>query len=862
MNKRTVWNKLFTIVLSISMIVGTFAAFFNTSNVASAEEMPLYKDANASTPDRVADLLSRMTLDEKIGQMTQVERNSIGADSNLATFNIGSVLSGGGSAPSPNTPEAWANMYDGYQRAALQSNLQIPIIYGIDAVHGNNNAYGATIFPHNIGLGAARNPELLREIGRATAEEVAGTGVDWTFAPCLCVSRDERWGRTYESYGEDPEIASSYVTIIEGLQGDLRDSGTILANAKHWVGDGGTLGGDDQGDTVLSEQELREIHIPPFIDAIEAGVGSVMASFSSWNGEKLHGHKYLLTDVLKDELGFEGFVVSDWAGIDQLPGDYASDVRNSINAGIDMVMVPQDYRTFINTLRIEVNEGRVPMSRIDDAVSRILTQKFELGLFEQPFTDRTYTSTIGSQEHRDIARDAVRQSLVLLKNEGDILPLDQGLDKVFVAGKNANDIGNQSGGWTITWQGQSGDITPGTTILEGIQSTVSPSTEVTFNESGDGINSSYDVAVVVVGETPYAEGEGDRPNDLRLDQTDLATLQTIQSTGVPTVVILVSGRPMVVTDELANWDAFVAAWLPGTEGDGVAEVLFGVDGYEFTGKLPFTWPRSESQIPMNVGDASYDPLFEYGFGLEYGDVVIPPVVDPIDAFERIEAESFNSMSGVQTEETTDVDGGENVGWLDNEDYLVFNKVDFDDGATGVEARVASQSAGGTIEFRLDSTNGELIGTVDLTNTGGWQDWVTNTAAVSNATGIHDLYVVFKGETQEGIGNLNWFVFTKEMGTTPPTGEDKIETDEYTIEMVNDDPTSVTFIFTPTLETSSFVDLHYKVNDGVQQNVKATENGDVWEYTVTGLQEGDSLSFYYTYEKEGLAYDTPEYDYTN
>ncbi|MGM7681149.1 glycoside hydrolase family 3 protein [Cytobacillus sp. Hm23] len=616
MTKRPIGKKLITMILSAIIIIGIGTSLFSTDHIANGEVVPLYQDANAPIPDRVTDLISRMTLDEKIGQMTQVDRRYLNSDNDIASYHIGSLLSGGGSAPTPNTPEAWADMYDQYQSIALSSNLQIPIIYGIDAVHGHNNVYGATIFPHNIGLGATRNPTLLKEIGEATAKEVAGTGIDWTFAPCLCVNRNERWGRTYESYGEDPEIASSYSTIIEGLQGtSLNDPSSILANAKHWVGDGGTLGGDDQGDTIISEQELRDIHIAPFIDAIEKGVGSVMISYSSWNGEKLHGHKYLITDVLKEELGFTGFVVSDWAAIDQLAGDYASDVRTSINAGIDMVMVPDDYITFINTLRTEVNEGRVSISRIDDAVERILTKKFELGLFEQPLTDRTFTSTIGSQEHRNIARDAVRQSQVLLKNDNSILPLSKDLNKIFVAGKNADNIGNQSGGWTISWQGSSGDITPGTTILEGIQSTVSQNTEVTYNERGIGLDSSYDIAVVVIGETPYAEGNGDRPTNLGLDRTDIAILQKIKRSGVPTVVILVSGRPMIVTDQLENWDAFIAAWLPGTEGQGVSDVLFG--DYNFTGTLPLSWPRTEDQIPINVGDTPYDPLFPYGFGLTY-----------------------------------------------------------------------------------------------------------------------------------------------------------------------------------------------------------------------------------------------------
>jgi beta-glucosidase len=577
---------------------------------------PIYQDPTASVASRVADLISRMTLDEKIGQMAQADRGYLTAASDLATYGLGSLLSGGGSAPTPNTAQSWADMYDNYQSIALTSRLGIPLIYGIDAVHGHNNVYGATIFPHNIGLGATRNPALIQQVGAVTASEVAGTGIDWTFAPCLCVARNERWGRTYESFGEHPEIAQSMTTIITGFQGSsLNGPGSILATAKHYVGDGGTTGGDDQGNTQISEAELRAIHLPPFVDAIKKGVGSVMISYSSWNGQKMHGQKYLITDVLKGELGFTGFVVSDWAGINQLPGDYPTQVRTSINAGIDMVMLPDNYKTFISTLRNEVNVGSVPITRIDDAVKRILTKKFELGLFERPYTDRTYTATVGSAAHRAVARDAVRQSLVVLKNQNNILPLPKTLNKVFVAGKNAHDIGNQSGGWTISWQGSSGSITPGTTILNGIKAAVSPGTTVTYDRRGTGIDKTYAVAIVVIGETPYAEGQGDRPSSLGLDNEDKSTLDKIKRAGVPVVTVLVSGRPIIITDRLVNWQAFVAAWLPGTEGNGVADVLFG--DYKPTGKLPMSWPRSETQIPINTGDPVYDPLFPYGFGLTY-----------------------------------------------------------------------------------------------------------------------------------------------------------------------------------------------------------------------------------------------------
>ncbi len=562
----------------------------------------------------VQDCLSQMTLDEKIGQMTQASHLALNADTDIADYALGSLLAGGGGAPSTgNTPLDWADMVDGYQSVALSSRLGIPIIFGVDAVHGHNNVYGATIFPHNIGLGATRNPALIQQIGQVTAEEVYATGIPWSFSPCLCVARDERWGRTYESFGEDPEIAAMMTTYIDGLQvTDLSAANTILATAKHWVGDGGTTGGDDQGDTQLSEADLRAIHVSPYIDAIARNVGSVMPSYSSWNGAKLHGHEYLLTDVLKTELGFSGFVISDWAAIDQLPGDYASDVRTSINAGIDMVMVPNNYQLFQDTLRTEIQAGNIPMSRIDDAVTKILEAKFALGLFAQPFSDRTGMGDIGSAAHRAVARQAVRESLVLLENDG-ILPLPKATGEILVAGENADDIGNQSGGWTISWQGSSGDITPGTTILEGVQAAVDPGTTVTYNRRATG-RLSGDFGIVVVGEQPYAEGQGDDQH-LGLSAGDTNAIDRVCS-AMPCVVVLISGRPMLIADLLPATNAFVAAWLPGTEGDGVAEVLFG--DYDFTGTLPMTWPRDMAQIPINVGDAAYDPLFPYGFGLSYG----------------------------------------------------------------------------------------------------------------------------------------------------------------------------------------------------------------------------------------------------
>ncbi|MGC7095691.1 glycoside hydrolase family 3 protein [Amycolatopsis lurida] len=587
-----------------------------TASAAPESFWPLYKNPYLPVQLRVHDLMNRMSLDDKIGQMTQAERGAV-TPQQAADLRLGSILSGGGSVPTPNTPAAWADMYDAYQKAAVSTPLGIPSLYGVDAVHGHNNVYGATIFPHNVGLGAAHDPKLVEKIGKVTASEVRSTGPTWDFAPCLCVSRDDRWGRAYESFGETPKDAIDNATIVNGLQGrSLKAKGSVLATAKHYVGDGGTTGGDDQGNTEVSEAELRKIHLPPFQEAIKRGAGSVMISFSSWNGKKAHGHKYLITDVLKKELKFSGLVVSDWNGIHQLNGNNddltAEEVRESVNAGIDLFMEPYDAPKFITLLRAEVDAGRVSQARIDDANRRILTKKFESGLFENPYADRSLQKDFGSAEHRAVAREAVKKSQVLLKNEG-ALPIKKG-SKVFVAGKNADDIGNQSGGWTITWQGSSGPITTGTTILQGIQQVGGPKTKVTYDREGDGADKSYDVAVAVVGETPYAEGEGDRPNGLKLDAEDLSTIAKLKATGVPVVVVTVSGRPLDITSELGGWNALLASWLPGTEGAGVADVLFG--DHKPTGKLTFSWAENFSQLPINVGDGK-KALFPYGYGLTY-----------------------------------------------------------------------------------------------------------------------------------------------------------------------------------------------------------------------------------------------------
>lgn len=554
-----------------------------------------------------------MTLDEKIGQMTQAERGALDNQSDITAYGIGSLLSGGGSAPTPNSATSWANMYDQFQQKAMQSRLSIPLIYGVDAVHGHNNVMGAVMFPHNIGLGCTWNPELVKEVNEITASEVAATGIDWTFAPCIAVVRNERWGRTYEGFGETPEIQEIMAAAsVIGLQGDnLGDNETILACAKHYVGDGGTTNGIDQGNTQVNETFLREIHMAGYIDAIEAGVGSIMVSYSSWNGVKLHGHDYLINTVLKEELGFEGFIISDWKGVDQIDEDYRTAVKRAINAGVDMVMVPDRYIYFINILKDLVQTNEVSLSRVDDAVRRILKQKFLMRLFEEPYTDRSLLPGVGSTAHRNVARQAVRESLVLLASKNDVLPLSKTEQKILVAGRLADNLGGQCGGWSISWQGSEGNITTGTTILAGMQQ-LAASGQIVYSESGN-TSQEVDAAVVVIGETPYAEGAGDR-SSLNIEASDVNLVKTLKEKGIPVIVVLVSGRPMIIGELLPYTDAFVAAWLPGTEGKGVAEVLFG--DYQPKGRLTHTWPGEMRQVPINVGDANYNPVFAYQHGLQ------------------------------------------------------------------------------------------------------------------------------------------------------------------------------------------------------------------------------------------------------
>lgn len=576
--------------------------------------------------DQVQFLLEQMTLAEKIGQMTQADQEFLQDPSDIETYFLGSLLSGGNSDPEEgNSLQAWTDMVDRYQRHALNTRLGIPLLYGVDAVHGHNNVLGAVIFPHNIGLGATRSPDLVEAVARITATEVRATGIHWTFAPSVAVPQDDRWGRTYEGFSEDPELVATLgAAAVRGLQGArLDDPRSVVACAKHFAGDGGTLpgtgvdGGLDQGNVLLEGPRFRQLHVAPYAPAIERGVATIMPSYSSFRGDKMSAHHEMLTEVLKDEMGFQGFLISDYRAVDQIDRDYKRAIEKSINAGMDMVMVPDRYQEFIRLLTELVEERRVSMSRIDDAVTRILRVKFAIGLMDRsrpPLADRSLHALVGSEGHRRVAREAVRQSVVLLKNRAGALPLSKASARIHVAGRAADDLGMQCGGWTIDWQGGTGAVTTGgTTILDAVRGAVGAGTEVTHSADGSGAEGA-DVGVVVIGERPYAEMMGDR-TDLALDPEDLAAVRKVKEAGIPVVVVLLSGRPVLLDGVLDASDALLAAWLPGTEGQGVADVLFG--DYAPTGKLSFTWPRSMDQLPINRGDEGYDPLFPFGFGLSY-----------------------------------------------------------------------------------------------------------------------------------------------------------------------------------------------------------------------------------------------------
>jgi beta-glucosidase len=575
--------------------------------------------------DQANALLAMMTGDEKIAQLQQIERADLSASATeLTQYGIGSVYSQGGSGPATNTPTGWADMIDGFRTASFASRLKIPVIYGLDVVHGVGPVYGATVFPHNIGLGATRDPGLVEEVASAVAEEAAGVGADFPFAPVVAVARDIRWGRTYEAFGETVELASAMgVAYTNGFQ-KRSGSFAVLANAKHYLGDGGTANGVNAGDTSGDETALRALHLTPYQAVVNAGVGSIMASYSSWQGTRMHANAAMITGVLKGDLGFRGFVGSDYNGCYQ----NGVDPTGCLNAGVDMFMTfKHSAPAFLSQVRGLI-PGMVPQARIDDAAQRILLTKCEMGLLDgaNRLVDRSLTAKVGSAEHRAVARRAVAASMVVLKNDAGTLPLSKDVAGVALGGKTGDNVGNQCGGWTVTWQGKSGAVTTGTTVRQALEAVVPGRVFYALDGSATGSGAAT-VGIAVIGETPYSEGCGDipmpnggascitRPTTLSLDAADVQVVQKMKDAGLRTVVVLVAGRPMIIDTILPIADAIVVAWLPGTEGAGITDVLFG--DVPPTGKLPHSWPRNQAQIPINVGDANYDPLYPYAYGLTY-----------------------------------------------------------------------------------------------------------------------------------------------------------------------------------------------------------------------------------------------------
>lgn len=630
-----------------ALLIGFLAGCSKVEPLADASESgaqaatwPAVNSAVTRDPQleqRIDDILAGMSGAQKVGQVIQPELRNITPEQ-VREFHIGSILNGGGSFPNgnKNAPvEDWLQLADSFYNASMavaEGAVAIPIMWGTDAVHGHNNVIGATLFPHNIGLGAANNPELIRQIHEATAREVAVTGMDWNFAPTVAVARDDRWGRTYEAYAEDPELVHAYAgKAVEGLQGrvgkDFMAADHVLATAKHFVGDGGTDDGVDRGDVAIIEQALRDIHAPGYVSAIEAGVQTIMASFSSWRGLKLHGHRDLLTGVLKEQMGFDGLVVGDWNGHAFVDSCTPDSCAPAFNAGIDIFMVPDDWQALHANTLAQVESGVISRERLDDAVRRILRVKLRAGLFtkgppsQRPFAGRK--DLLGAPAHRAIARQAVRESLVLLKNDRQLLPLSRS-SRVLVAGDGAHNIGKQSGGWTLTWQGTGNtreDFPGATSIYEGIAGVVEAAGgTVELSEAGR-YSERPDVAIVVFGEDPYAEMQGDVSHLDYSPETDLLLLRRLRSEGVPVVSVFLTGRPLWINPELNASDAFVVAWLPGSEGAGVADLLFrdaeGGINHDFSGKLSFSWPATAVQTPLNRGQADYQPLFAYGYGLDY-----------------------------------------------------------------------------------------------------------------------------------------------------------------------------------------------------------------------------------------------------
>ena len=626
-HKRNAW---IVIIVFIALIVSYGVYKGQPENLGVQLPPPpsdaLYKQANQPLETRVQDLLSRMTLEEKIGQMALVDKNSLGKVEDISKYYLGGVLSGAGAKPKTNTPQGWKDMVNEMKDQALKSRLGIPILYGIDANHGHSNLLGATVFPHAIGLGATQDAKLVADIASATSDELKATGINWNYSPSLDAPKDMRWGRVYEAFSDNPvlngELGSAYIT---GAQASF-DKTQVLASAKHYLATGAMQWGKsnnkkfkiDQGKTVADETALINEYLPPYKLAVDAGVASVMVGLNQWGDERIIDSKYLVTDKLKNELGFKGFVVSDWYGVYEYSktSKYNANIK-TINAGLDMAMLPYDYKAFLSDVRKAVNNKEISEDRIDDAVSRILYQKFKAGLFDNQETNISLDD-VGSQTHRQLARRAVASSMVLLKNDNSLLPLSKASGKILVAGSGADNVGRQSGAWTVEWQGVDGNWMPGgTSILQGIVSSVGSTAEVEYEKDGNFNQTSAkaDVGIVVVSEKPYAEGWGDNKNPT-LDTADIEAIYRVKALSNKVVVVVFSGRPLFITDMVQDWDALVAGWLPGSEGGGVADVLFG--DTPFKAKLPVTWPANIQQVPVKADGGTNDgsrPLFSRGFGL-------------------------------------------------------------------------------------------------------------------------------------------------------------------------------------------------------------------------------------------------------
>lgn len=606
-SKKTTFVAIACILLLIIFGLGLYFFIFKDKNAIppidiSAErcnqENALYLNQNLSVDERVNDLMSKMNDWEKIGQMVLIEKNSVHDLNDIARYNIGALLSGGGAGPKQDTPLAWLQMVNDFQSATKNTCLKIPLLYGIDAVHGHANVLGATVFPHAMGLGASQDADLVKRVAEATAEEMAATGIYWSFSPNLDVAQDIRWGKTYETFGSNTaNVAELGVAYLQGVQNSSDSYFNVLATAKHFIGGGsmeyGTARNKDfkieEGNISLDEKSLRQMHLVPFQKAVENGLQAVMVSTATWNNKMNTSNKYLLTDLLKEELSFSGFVVSDWYGVYQVNNTRYESLVNSINAGVDMVMTPFDYKDFMSNMQKALSDGDITKERIDDAVKRILTVKFKTGLFDRPQAESKELSVIGSDEHRQLAREAVRKSQVLLKNNNSVLPLSKSLNKIIVAGSSADNLGRQAGGWTTEWQGIDGNNgILGTTVLQAIKNTVSKNTEVEYSKQGDfsmGDNLA-DVGIVIVGEKPYAEGWGDNANP-SLSSEDLSTIEKTKIKSKKLIVIIISGRPLDISSYSKNWNGIIASWLPGSEGEGITDVLFGL--YPFIGTLPINW---------------------------------------------------------------------------------------------------------------------------------------------------------------------------------------------------------------------------------------------------------------------------------